>query len=252
MSIAILSVSSGSARQYEPGQHSIPYFAAAMDNSRKKRTTREVILHTIKSSPQSTVDDLAEAADISPVTVRHHLNALQAEGVIEAVSVRRKVGRPYYVYSLNEKGQELFPKRYVRLTSRLLDEIKDRLPVDVVDQIFNGVVDSVVEDHRGEFEHLPLEQRLDYLVELLAEEGFLSSWEKTGIGTYRLVEYSCPYLSIGTTHTEVCHFDRRLMDVILQIPVHQESCMLEGSNCCQFALDTASTDETVLVMTDTY
>ena len=62
----------------------------------KKRTTRDIILHTIKSSPQSTVEELAGAADISPVTVRHHLNALQAEGTIESATIRRKVGRPYY------------------------------------------------------------------------------------------------------------------------------------------------------------
>jgi predicted ArsR family transcriptional regulator len=204
--------------------------------SKKKRTTRDVILHTIKSSPQSTVEELAEAADISPVTVRHHLNALQAEGSIEASSVRRKVGRPYYVYSLSERGQELFPKRYVRLTHRLLDEMKDRLPDEVIGEIFNGVVESVLEEHRGEFEHLPLEKRLDYLVELLSDEGFLSTWETTP-GGYRLVEYSCPYLSIGSTHTEVCNFDTQLMSGVLQLNVQQDSCMLQGAHCCQFTIN---------------
>jgi predicted ArsR family transcriptional regulator len=204
--------------------------------SKKKRTTRDVILHTIKSSPQSTVEELAEAADISPVTVRHHLNALQAEGSIEASSVRRKVGRPYYVYTLSERGQELFPKRYVRLTHRLLDEMKDRLPDEVIGQIFNGVVESVLEEHRGEFEHLPLEKRLDYLVELLSDEGFLSTWERTP-GGYRLVEYSCPYLSIGSTHTEVCNFDTQLMSGVLQLNVQQDSCMLQGAHCCQFTIN---------------
>lgn len=203
--------------------------------NRKKRTTREVILHTIKQSPQSTVEELAEAADISPVTVRHHLNALQAEGTIEASSIRRKVGRPYYVYSLSERGQELFPKRYVRLTSRLLDEMKGRLPAHVIDEIFAGVVNTVLEEHRGEFEHLPLEGRLDYLVSLLSEEGFLSTWERTEQG-YRLVEYSCPYLSIGSTHGEVCSLDRQLMSGILELNVIQDSCMLQGANCCQFRI----------------
>ena len=62
--------------------------------NQKKRTTREIILHTIKQFPQSTVEELAGAADISPVTVRHHLNALLAAGTIESSSIRRKVGRP--------------------------------------------------------------------------------------------------------------------------------------------------------------
>ena len=204
--------------------------------SKKKRTTRDIILHSIKQSPQSTVEDLAEVADVSPVTVRHHLNALLAEGAIEAASVRRKVGRPYYVYSLSERGQELFPKRYVRLTSRLLDEIKGRLPEEVISEIFAGVVDTVLSDHRGEFEHLPLEKRLDYLVELLSDEGFLSTWERTADG-YRLVEYSCPYLSIGSAHAEVCNFDTQLMTGVLQLQVQQDSCMLLGAKCCQFTIE---------------
>lgn len=204
-------------------------------NDHKKQSTREIIFHAIKSSPQIAVDALAEVADVSPVTVRHHLNGLQAEGLIEAESVRRKVGRPYYVYSISERGQELFPKRYVQLTSRLLSEMKDRLPPGVVAEVFQGVVDSVLEEHRGEFEHLDMEGRLDYLVNLLTEEGFLSKWERTEDG-YALIEYSCPYLTVGSDHAEICHIDKQLILGVLEVPVHQESCMLNGAACCQFTV----------------
>jgi predicted ArsR family transcriptional regulator len=208
-------------------------------NDQKKQTTREVIFHTIKASPQIAVDALAEAADVSPVTVRHHLNGLQADGLIESESVRRKVGRPYYVYSISERGQEMFPKRYVRLTSRLLSEMKDRLPDDVIAEVFQGVVDSVLEEHRGEFEHLDMEARLDYLVKILTEEGFLSKWERTENG-YTVIEYSCPYLSVGNNHHEICHFDQQLILGILDVPVQQRSCMLSGAACCEFTVGEAN------------
>lgn len=216
-------------------------------SEQKRQSTREVILHTIKASPQIAVEALAEAADVSPVTVRHHLNGLQAEGLIEAESVRRKVGRPYYVYSISERGQELFPKRYVRLTSRLLSEMKDRLPEDVIAEVFQGVVDSVIDEHRGEFEHLPLEERLNYLVKVLNEEGFLSKWEEAE-GGYKLIEYSCPYFTVGSDHAEICHFDRQLILGILEVPVHQQSCMLKGAACCQFTVADANTPNELLPM----
>lgn len=203
--------------------------------SKEKKSTRDVILHTIKMSHRANVEELAGAADVSPVTVRHHLNTLQADGLIEAASVRRKVGRPYYVYSLSEKGQELFPKRYVRLTSRLLEELKARLPADVVTDVFTSVVEGVIDDHRGEYEHLSFEARLDYLVDLLADEGFLADWEKTEEG-YHLTEYSCPYISVGRSHQEICTFDRELIVRVLEAPVQQHSCMLEGAECCQFTV----------------
>lgn len=205
-----------------------------------KQNTRDVILHTLKSSNHATVEELAKAADISPVTVRHHLNGLQAENLIEIATIRRKVGRPYYVYSLSEKGHELFPQKYVRLTNRLLDELKARLPAHVVSEMFTSVVQSIVDEHEGEFETLSFEGRLNYLVDLLAKEGFLAQWEKTEQG-YQITEYSCPYYSVGAKHSEICSLDKELIIKVLQTPIQQHSCMLDGAECCQFtfALDSA-------------
>lgn len=211
------------------------HFSVKSVSGKDKQSTRDVILMKIKSSRHANVEELADEANVSPVTVRHHLNSLQADGLIEAETVRRKVGRPYYVYSLSEKGQELFPKRYVRLTSRLLDELKTRLPNDLVNEVFSSVVAGVIADHRGQFEHLSMEGRLDYLIELLGDEGFLAEWEKTEDG-YHLMEYSCPYLSVGKSHTEICTFDKELILNVLQTEVEQHSCMLDGADCCRFSV----------------
>ena len=200
-----------------------------------KSSTREVILRAIKQANEATVEELAGAANVSPVTVRHHLHSLQAEGLLDVRSVRRKVGRPYYVYTLSEKGNELFPQRYVHLSSRLLDELKSRFPGEVVAELFQSVVESIVDEHRDQFESLSFEDRLDYLVQLLAQEGFLASWEHTEKG-YRLTEYSCPYFSIGQKHVEVCVLDRQIIQLVLDAEIKQQSCVLNGDDCCQFSV----------------
>jgi DeoR family suf operon transcriptional repressor len=207
---------------------------ASIDNDRA--STRDIILEAIKQANEATVDDLANAADVSPVTVRHHLNSLQAEGLLRTRSVRRKVGRPYYVYSLSEKGNELFPQRYVRLSSMLLDELKARFTPEVVDGIFNDVVARLAAEHEGELDGLSFEERLDYLVGLLAAEGFLASWEPSN-GGYLLSEYSCPYFSVGKRHREVCSFDKQLMQVVLHTEIIQISCMLHGDPSCDFTVE---------------
>jgi len=202
------------------------------DNS--KLSTREIILKAIKQSNEATVDSLAVAADVSPVTVRHHLNSLQADGLLETRSVRRKVGRPYYVYSLSEQGHELFPQRYVQLSSRLLDEIKSQFPDGTVNALFRRVVLQIVEDHRKEFEGLSVDTKLDNLVALLADEGFEAEWEQEN-GKYILTEYSCPYYSVGQRHDEVCTLDKQLVQIVLDTEIEQESCMLHGDSHCQFS-----------------
>ena len=200
-----------------------------------KSSTRDIILDAIKQANEATVDDLARAADVSPVTVRHHLNSLQAEGLLLTRSVRRKVGRPYYVYSLSEKGHELFPQRYVRLSSMLLDELKARFPSEVVNDMFNDVVERLAAKHEESLVGLSFEQRLDYLVEILASEGFLAAWEPADEG-YLLSEYSCPYYSVGQKHSEVCSFDKHLMQVVLATEIVQNSCMLNGDASCDFTV----------------
>lgn len=204
--------------------------------SKGNQSTRDLILHQLKASAQCNIDTLAEAADISPITVRHHLNALQADGLIEVESVRRKVGRPYYVYSLSEKGNELFPQKYFSLINRLMEELKDRLPPDTVNEIFISLVERIMEEREGEFEGLPFEERLNYVINLLGKEGFLARWEKMADGRYQIIEYSCPYISMGQQHAEVCTLDTQLMITVLGTAVEQHTCMLQGDDCCQFTL----------------
>ena len=210
--------------------------------SKDKQNTRDLILHALKSSAQCNIESLAEAADVSPITVRHHLNVLQAEGLIEVESVRRKVGRPYYVYSLSDKGNELFPQKYFSLTNRLLEELKDRLPPDTVNEIFISLVGRIMDERAGEFEGLPFEDRLNYVVNLLEKEGFLARWEKREDGRYQIIEYSCPYISMGQQHAEVCTLDKQLMVTVLGTAVEQHSCMLNGDDCCQFTLPLRPSD----------
>ena len=213
-----------------------------MAKKKGKLSTRDIVLQSIKSMNQATVDDLAQAANVSPVTVRHHLNGLLADNLIEANSVRRKVGRPYYVYSLSEAGQELFPKKYFALSSRLLSELKERFSAEVVNSLFESLVQRIIADNRADFEHLPFEKRLDYLMRLLADEGFLARWEKDG-DQYKISEYSCPFISIGQTHAEICALDTALIEGVLETKIEQHSCMLQGDDCCEFAL--APTSQTI-------
>lgn len=203
--------------------------------SNVKLNTRDTILETLKSTPGAKIEDLAVAADISPVSVRHHVNSLLAEGLIEVDKVRRKVGRPYNTYTLSEAGQELFPQKYYSLTNRLLESIKDQLSPEIVKELFSGLVDRTIQEHREKFEGLAFEERLDYLIILLEQEGFLAKWKKTEDG-YQVTEYSCPYISVGQKHAEICSIDKELMITVLNAPVSQHSCMLDGASCCEFSV----------------
>ena len=197
--------------------------------------TREVILRTLRAHGRCTVKELADAAGISPVSVRHHLSSLQADDLIQSEEVRHGVGRPLHVYSLTEEAHELFPTRYFRLTNRLLGEIKESLTDEAFQHVLSGVADAMADSYASQLEGLPLEQRLRRLVELLDEEGFSAEVERRG-GELMIRELSCPYFQVGMQHPEVCTIDQTFIAKALSLPVERVHCVLDGDAHCAFSV----------------
>jgi predicted ArsR family transcriptional regulator len=198
-------------------------------------STREQILHYIKNRGQMTTAELAEALAISAVSVRHHLSTLLAEGLIRSQEVRRGVGRPHLSYTLTEAAQERFPAKYLRLSGRLLDELKASLPPQALEEMFTRMAEGMVADYQGRLQGRSLEEKMDLLMELLGTEGFMAHWNRTG-ETISLTEYNCPYLAIGQRHPEVCAIDETVIRQVLNADVQKTTCILNGGDHCVFVI----------------
>jgi predicted ArsR family transcriptional regulator len=198
-------------------------------------TTREQILNVLKARRQATVADMAEALGISAISVRHHLSALQAEGLVQSSEVRRGVGRPHLVYALTEAALERFPTKYVALSERLLDELKASLAPEAIEAMFARMAEGMVADYRAKLEGKSLEEKMELLVEMLGAEGFMAQWITTG-ETISLTEYNCPYLRIGQRHPEVCAIDRTIISQVLSAAVEKTACVLNGGEHCAFVI----------------
>jgi len=206
--------------------------------------TRDTILRTLRARGHCTINQLAEAAGVSPVSVRHHLANLQAESLIQAEEARHGVGRPRLVFSLSDTGMDQFPGRYYRLTMRLLDELKERMPEAELGQLFAGVAQAMAETYASQLEGLPLALRLERLRTLLNEEGFDAD---IGVEGERVVirELSCPYFRIGRQHREVCMIDQSFIATALSLPVEKITCLLDGDVNCTFSIPMSAAPEEV-------
>ncbi len=192
-------------------------------------------MRTLREKGKCTVNQLADAIGISPVSVRHHLANLQAEGLVAAEEMRHGVGRPRLLFTLTERGLELFPSRYFRLTRRLLGEIKDMLSADAVARLFSSVARTMADDYADRLAGLPLEEKLRRLAELLSEEGFAAKIETDG-SRLLIHELSCPYFLMGRDHPEVCLVDQAFIARALSLPVERVTCLLDGQAHCTFAV----------------
>jgi len=167
--------------------------------------------------------------------VRHHIAKLEAQDLVDSEEERHGVGRPRRVYYLTEAGMERFPSRYLRLTTRLLQQLKDTMPEPMVNQLFSQMAEDLAEDYQDEFAGLDIEGRLNLLTELLSQEGFIVNWEKDE-QNYLIKEISCPYYHIGQSHPEVCSVDQTLISSVLSIPAEKVKCILDGDAHCTYVV----------------
>lgn len=199
------------------------------------KSTRDRILQTLLKKPRSTINELAEAVGINPISVRHHLTNLQMEGLVDSQEERHGVGRPRLVYNLTNEGMERFPTRYLRLTTRLLTQMKETMPGPVVSKLFGQIAEDLASEYTNDIKGLSMEERLDFVKDLLAQEGFTVEWEKKN-GQYQIHETSCPYYQIGITHPEVCTVDQTVISKMLALPANKVQCILDGGAHCTYVV----------------
>lgn len=199
------------------------------------KSTKDRILQTLLRHPKITINEIAEAVGINPISVRHHLSNLEKEGLIAAEEERHGVGRPRLVYSLTTEGMERFPTKYLRLTTRLLAQMKETLPAPAVAQLFNQVAEEMASDYADQVKNMSMEERLEFVKDLLAQEGFTVEWEKKG-KEYQIHEISCPYYQIGVAHPEVCTVDQTLISKMLAVPANKVQCILNGGSHCTYVV----------------
>ena len=200
-------------------------------------STRQKVLQTLLKNHRCTIVELADAVDINPISVRHHIAKLQAEGLVASEDEKHGVGRPRQVFFLTEAGLESFPTRYLRLTIRLLEQLKENLPQKMVDQLFSQMAADLADEYAqtADLHGLTIEQRLELVNDLLKKEGFDLEWEKKD-NQYYIREINCPYLHVGQNHPEVCVIDQTLISTVLDLPTEKVKCILDGDKQCTYVV----------------
>ena len=205
--------------------------------------TRDRVLHLLFERGRATIKELAQELGINPVSVRHHLLKLEAEGLVASEDERHGVGRPRRVYYLTEKGLDQFPSRYVRLASKLLRHLKATIPSNLVTQVFMQMAQEMAAEIE-DLETMTTEERLELLTQLLRREGFIVTWENQG-DRYVVREVACPYLQLGHHHPEVCTLDSALIAEMLDVDAERVQCMLTGDRECVYIIPKTQVQERV-------
>ena len=188
-------------------------------------TTRQTILGILRRR-ESTVDSLTKELGLASATIRRHLDILARDGHVDISQVRRKTGRPHYLFSLSEKGEDLFPKHYVRLTNRLIEEIvalketetAGRGGGELAELVFEKMAQRLAKRIAPHIHGATLAERVRMTTEALAEEGITFEVEETEEGTV-LAGKGCPCPRVGAGNGHACAHDQRLLSQLLAAEV---------------------------------
>ena len=197
--------------------------------------TRKLVIETLLQNRLVTIVDLAEAVEISPISVRHHINKLLHDGLVESKTEKHGVGRPRNVFFLTEKGRELFPSRMIRLTSNLISQIKESLPKGSLEKLFRDLGTKLQNGEQNNVKKMSLDQRLAWIDQRLSSEGFAIDIERTE-DEIRIHESNCPYYHVGQTHHEVCTIDQEFINTTLESESTRTSCLLDGDSKCTYII----------------
>lgn len=202
------------------------------------QATRRRILELLRDRQVLTVDELAGELGLTPVTVRHHLDILKTEGLVEAPEIRRRdtPGRPHYAFRLTPAALAHFPRNYQAFAGLMVHEIRDHVSEAEMERILAGVAARMATEAAIPPASAPIEQRLDAAVRYLNAQGYEATWERLPDGRVALRTRNCPYHELSGSNTEFCRLDLTLVSKLLGLKPVVEDRISDGGARCSYVM----------------
>lgn len=200
---------------------------------------RRHILEALKERNGATVAELAEMLDMAPVSVRHHLDILQADNLIRVERTARSggVGRPQQIYALTDEAADYFPNNFAALAGKLVLRVKQVLPPEQVEGLFHQMACDLAQEFDSTGMHeLAAEGRVQRVAEFLNARGYLASYEpeRDGADTFLIHKHNCPYAGVSDEHSELCLMDQALVDTLFEQRCERIAHMGGDGHCCTY------------------
>lgn len=199
------------------------------------QATRQQILDFLHREQRATVKDLAAVLGITFTGVRQHLALLEREGLIRATEERGRVGRPAYVYSLSDRGADLYPTHYDALANMLMEELRALGGADALQRVLKRVSVRMAEQYLPRLSEMTFEQRVRETVRILSDQGSLVETEQDG-DTFYIRQCTCPYPNVARRNPGVCALEVDYVRRLTGGDARLIASMLRGDRACTYRI----------------
>lgn len=212
------------------------------DSPKPVPSTRQVLLDTLKRGGPQSAAILSEALDVTPMAVRQHLYALEAEGLVANSSKPAGRGRPTKAWALTDEAARIFPDAHQGLAVELLKSVEALFGPEGTEK----VIARHSEVQRAAYERRlagvsSLKTRLERLADARSDEGYMASVERDG-ADWLFMENHCPVCAAAKICTRLCANELQVFQTVLgpEVSITREEHILAGARRCLYRISKTS------------
>lgn len=196
--------------------------------------SRQAILSTLKREGEVTIPELSQALGLNVETVREHVKALSAQGLVVRRGQRsRGPGRPEVVYGLSDDAEALFPRREAEVLRGLAQFLVRSGNESLLREFFDAYVEDRREASLARVEGLTGKERLEEAARILSEQGFMAVVEDVdGEPALRLCH--CPLRELVAATRIPCRAEIGFVQDLVGGSLARVTYMPEGDLACVY------------------
>ncbi|HVB77842.1 MAG TPA: helix-turn-helix domain-containing protein [Candidatus Nitrosotalea sp.] len=199
------------------------------------RSTRMEVLGLLRRKHAASAEAISSALGITPNAVRQHLTNLERDGLVRSTPEHHKRGRPSLLFSLTDRADAEFPKRYGQLATMILTEIREIGGPDLLDDVVGRVAARHARQIEPMVRGLPFEQAVNRIVQWIRRSGTMAEAEPQGEGIMVTI-HNCPFRSTALKFPQICGLTPRLILHLTGAQVSQCASIHRGDPHCSFVV----------------
>src|SRR4051812_12932741 len=202
------------------------------------RSTRMEVLELLRRKRHASAELIASELGVTPNAVRQHLTNLERDGFVKSEPIRHARGRPSLEFSLTERADSVFPKRYGQLATMVLQEVQEMGGPGALDEVFARVAarhaDAIEKDLGG----LEFEEKLRRVVNWIGRAGTLVE-QSEGPEGIQVTIHNCPFRNTALKFPQVCTITPQLISRLTGAAVSQSDSIHRRDPYCSFVVQRA-------------
>ncbi len=199
------------------------------------RSTRMEVLELLRRKGHASAEAIAADLGVTPNAVRQHLTNLERDGFVTSHPERRARGRPSLLFSLTERADSVFPKRYGQLATMVLTEVQEMGGAEALDEIFARVAARHAQVIEQDLGGLDFDEKLTRVVAWISRAGTLAEQTETDEGV-KVTIHNCPFRNTALKFPQVCTITPQLITRLLGAAVSQSDSIHRRDPYCSFVV----------------